>query len=108
MDISNDAYLARMAIVEAAAFMSAAHVRMRPRVFPDGNQWCCLYGDDLVVGVAGFGDTPEQACAAFDKAWSTAKAPIARRPTIAELEAILQNPDAKVNIRTDGTVERVS
>lgn len=70
-DISNDAYLARMAIVEASAFVSAPHVLMRPSVFPDGNQWCCLYGEDLAVGVAGFGDTPALACAAFDKAWSS-------------------------------------
>lgn len=75
IDVSNDAFLARMAIVEAAAFMSAPHVRMRPSVFPDGNKWCCLYGDDLQVGVAGFGDTPEAACAEFDKAWSNAKPP---------------------------------
>lgn len=79
MDISNDAYLARMAIVEACAFMAAPHVRMRPRVFPDGNQWCCLYGDDLMVGVVGFGDTPELACSAFDKAWGTLAPPQIKR-----------------------------
>jgi hypothetical protein len=80
VDISNDVYLARIAIVEAAAFMAAPHVRMRPRVFPDGNQWCCLYGDDLMVGVAGFGDTPEMACAAFDAAWSSEKPPVIAKP----------------------------
>ena len=26
--------------------------------FKDGNQWCCLYGKDLMSGIAGFGDTP--------------------------------------------------
>lgn len=77
MDLSNDAYLIRMAIVEAAAFISAPHVRMHPCVFPDGNQWCCLYGENLMSGVAGFGDTPELACAAFDKAWSTEQPPAA-------------------------------
>lgn len=77
IDVSNDAYLARMAIVEAAAFTAAAHVRMRPSVFPDGTAWCCLYGDNLQEGVAGFGDTPEQACAAFDIAWSTGRTPAA-------------------------------
>lgn len=75
IDISHDAYNARMAIVEACAFISAPHVRMKPRVFPDGNMWCCLYGEDLQVGVAGFGETPEKACEAFDKAWSTDRAP---------------------------------
>lgn len=78
-DISNDAYLARLAIVEAAAFMSAPHVRMRPRVFVDGDAWCCLYGDDLQVGVAGFGATPFKACEAFDIAWYRAKPPTVQR-----------------------------
>jgi hypothetical protein len=75
MDVSTDSYLARMAIVEACAFIAAPHVRMRPSIFPDGDQWCCLYGDDLMVGVAGFGDTPEMACAAFDKAWGMERPP---------------------------------
>lgn len=26
--------------------------------FKDGNQWCALYGEDLQVGIAGFGNTP--------------------------------------------------
>lgn len=70
MDISTDAYLARMAIVEAAAFWSAPHTRMRPRIFPDGDMWCVLYGENLHDGVAGFGETPELACADFDRNWS--------------------------------------
>lgn len=68
-DISNDAYIARMAIVEAAAFIAAAHTRMRPRVFLDGAAWCALYGDNLQEGVAGFGNSPELACADFDQQW---------------------------------------
>lgn len=27
----------------------------------DGNQWCALFGEDLQVGVAGFGDSPHEA-----------------------------------------------
>lgn len=77
IDVSNDAYLARMAIVEAAAFQSAPHVLMRPRVFPDGTMWCCLYGDDLQTGVSGFGETPAAACQAFDVAWWNEKTPAA-------------------------------
>lgn len=76
-DISTDAYLARMSIVEACAFASAPSVLHRPRIFPDGDQWCCLYGDDLQVGIAGFGKTPEAACREFDKAWSTSLTPAA-------------------------------
>ena len=76
-DVSNDAYLSRMAIVEACMFISSPHARMRPRVYPDGNQWCALYGEDLMMGVCGFGDTPEAACADFDKNWSLQRAAVA-------------------------------
>lgn len=41
----------------------------RPTLTIDGNQWCALYGDDLQNGVAGFGDSPALALAAFDAAW---------------------------------------
>jgi len=46
---------------------------LKPRMFPDGNQWCALYGENLQEGVAGFGDTPEQAAIAFDIAWLNEK-----------------------------------
>jgi len=26
--------------------------------YKDGNQWCCLYGENLQEGIAGFGSTP--------------------------------------------------
>lgn len=68
-DISTDVYLARMAIVDASMLLTAPHVKMRPRVFPDGSSWCALYGDDLMSGVAGFGDTPANACSDFDRNW---------------------------------------
>lgn len=42
----------------------------RPRIYIDGNQWCALYGDNIQDGVAGFGDSPEEAMASFDAAWS--------------------------------------
>ncbi len=31
----------------------------------DGNQWCCLAGDNLQEGVAGFGYTPQSAVSDF-------------------------------------------
>lgn len=71
IDISTDAYIARAAICEVMALISAPHTQMRPRVFPDGNAWCALYGDDLQCGVAGFGKTPAEACADFDTNWNT-------------------------------------
>lgn len=51
----------------------------RPAIYPDGNQWCALYGEDLQMGVAGFGDTPELACADFDKNFRGQTLP-ARKP----------------------------
>jgi len=49
----------------------APHIIFKPKVYPDGNQWCALYGEDLMMGVCGFGDTPELACADFDKNWKS-------------------------------------
>jgi len=50
----------------------APHVIHNAEVKRDGDQWCCVLGD-LATGVAGFGDTPGQACAEFDKVWRTGK-----------------------------------
>lgn len=50
--------------------------RLRPRIFQDGNKWCALYGDNLQEGVGGFGDTPEQAFADFDREWMERRATI--------------------------------
>ena len=43
----------------------------RPHLYLDGNQWCALYGDNLQEGVAGFGDSPELAVAAFNEEWKS-------------------------------------
>lgn len=71
----------KTAICEEAAIVRAAltapHVLYRPDLQPDGTKWCALLGADLMTGVAGFGDTPEQAMAAFDEAWRTQKTPAA-------------------------------
>ena len=48
---------------------------MRPKVFADGNMFCCLLGENIQEGVCGFGDTPDKACYAFDKEWTTPKSP---------------------------------
>ncbi len=44
-------------------------VLFRPTLSIDGDQWCALYGSNLQEGVAGFGDSPEEAMADFDKSW---------------------------------------
>ena len=54
-------------------------ILLRPPIYPDGDQWCVLLGDDLMVGIAGFGETPELAARAFDAAWRMEKTPTAIR-----------------------------
>lgn len=49
---------------------------LRPRVYPDGDMWCVLYGENIQEGVAGFGETPEKAAIAFDLAWLNDRAGI--------------------------------
>lgn len=54
----------------AALESNRPFVILRPRIYPDGDQWCVLYGDDLQEGVAGFGATPDAASRDFDRNWS--------------------------------------
>lgn len=43
---------------------------LRPNLSIDGDKWCALLGENLQDGVAGFGSSPDEAYAAFDKAWT--------------------------------------
>ena len=36
------------------------------KIHKDGNMYCCLYGEDLQEGIAGFGETPYQAIMNFN------------------------------------------
>jgi len=42
----------------------------KPKVFPDGDKWCALYGDNIQEGVCGFGDTPAAAIIDFNNCWN--------------------------------------
>ncbi len=47
-----------------------------PKVFmEDSNTWCALDGDDLQIGICGFGASPELAMQDFDRAWRKALKP---------------------------------
>lgn len=59
--------------------MRRPSVLFRPALSADGDKWMALYGENLQVGVAGFGDTPEQAMVNFDLAWLNEKTPAAMR-----------------------------
>jgi hypothetical protein len=50
---------------------------LRPPIYPDGDQWCVLLGENLMEGICGFGDTPEQAALAFDEQWFKGRTPAA-------------------------------
>lgn len=39
----------------------------KPKIFKDGDSWCCLYGENLQEGVAGFGENPMNAVYNFWK-----------------------------------------
>jgi hypothetical protein len=83
-DVSNQAYMIQLEVCgamnrisEAAGSIEASwtnpHILMKPTLLQDGNMWSALYGDDLAVGVAGFGETPHKAMRAFDTAWLSQK-----------------------------------
>lgn len=55
-----------LAIVEAELVFVKAYGLVP---FKDGNQWCVLLGSNLQEGIAGFGNTPQQAIVAFNKAF---------------------------------------
>jgi len=59
---------------EAGRQQQRPFMLLRPRMMPDGNRWCALYGDNLQEGVSGFGDTPNEASVQFDAEWLNANA----------------------------------
>jgi hypothetical protein len=61
--------VARDAITDVQHQMVRPSVLFRPTITKDGNAWIALLGPDIQVGVAGCGDTPEDAMLAFDDAW---------------------------------------
>jgi hypothetical protein len=78
----NDEYqsMAANGIVNAAtaagqAWQDTAYEHMRPCVLfkpaltRDGDRWCALYGENIQVGVVGFGKTPCDAMVNFDRAY---------------------------------------
>lgn len=63
----------------AANELRRPSVLFRPTLSADGSMWCALLGDDLMSGIAGFGETPALAMEAFDKAFLTERTPAAQR-----------------------------
>lgn len=67
--------------------MQRPSVLYRPAISADGNMWCVLLGEDLQSGVAGFGETPAKAMAAFDTEFWKGQTPAAIRLAKAAAEA---------------------
>ena len=68
-DISHAKSMLQEQIAAAGYEMTRPCVVFKPDLLKDGDMWCALLGENLQVGIAGFGPNPAQAMAAFDAAW---------------------------------------
>lgn len=55
--------------LERATRMATPSMMLLPKLSLDGDQWCALFGENLQDGVAGFGDSPDEAYYDFDQEW---------------------------------------
>ena len=76
-DIGHQKAILQQEIFAVSHEMQRPSVIYRPAIFADGDHWCVLLGEDLAVGVSGFGKTPAEAMAAFDTAFWKANTPAA-------------------------------
>jgi len=60
---------AKSIIQEVALSYGTPSAIYRPELSIDGDRWCALYGKNLHDGVSGFGKSPAEAMAEFDRAW---------------------------------------
>lgn len=63
----------------AANEMQRPSVLFKPTISADGDMWCVLLGENLQIGVCGFGKTPAEAMAEFDLAFWKGQTPTANR-----------------------------
>lgn len=78
-DISHARQMLQEQIYAAGSEIARPSILYRPTVAPDGDKWCALYGSNLMEGVAGFGDTPDEAMRDFDQNWWKQRTPEAIR-----------------------------
>jgi len=74
-DISWQMARCEEAIISAAHAYDRPSAVYKPTISLDGNMYCALYGEDLMSGCAGFGETMDAAMWDFDKNWREQKAP---------------------------------
>ena len=65
-DICHAATMVKEAFQQLACELMRPAVVFKPKLSLDGDMWCALLGDDLQVGIAGFGKSPAEAMFAFD------------------------------------------
>lgn len=78
-DISHARAMLQEQIASVGYEMIRPSVLYRPTISLDGNCYCALYGEDLMNGCAGFGETMAEAMADFDQNWWNQKAPTPAR-----------------------------
>lgn len=69
LDFSHTEAIIRQEILNAAYEQQRPFVLLHPQISLDGDQWCALYGSDMMCGVVGFGASPDEASRNFDKSW---------------------------------------
>lgn len=42
---------------------------LKPTLKKDGDEWCCLYGENIAIGIVGYGKTPHEAVIKWNQAW---------------------------------------
>lgn len=67
LDVSFHVEIIKQEFLAAAHEMARPCVVFKPKLSRDGDMYCVLLGEDLVVGVAGFGRTVAEAMLEFDR-----------------------------------------
>lgn len=62
LHFQHDSIMNKLYIEEQMALFSS----LKPKLSLEGNQWLCLYGDNIQEGICGFGDSPYKAILAFN------------------------------------------
>lgn len=64
--LSEGLYYFKQMTDEIKTELTKPSVLYKPRIYPDGNMWCCILGN-MPKCVVGFGKTPYEAVCEFDK-----------------------------------------
>jgi len=64
-DLQHEAIMNELILKNEMALFST----LNPVLSKDGNQWCCLLGENLQTGICGFGNTPYLAILYFNKSF---------------------------------------